>query len=227
MIVYGKQVFFYILQKHKELINELYLAKECPKEDFAKIAKAGFKIKKLDFKNAQSLARGGNHQGFLLDIKEYEFKSLNSIKNADFLVMLYGISDIGNIGAIARSAYALGAGGLIFVGQRLEMGAVIRTSVGAALDLQISLVSEPFSVLNELKQLDFSLYASTVLGKDIRTFQAHKGKKLLIMGSEGLGLPNKIINKCDECVAIKMQHDFDSLNVSAAFAILCDRMIYG
>ncbi|ENY8182761.1 23S rRNA (guanosine(2251)-2'-O)-methyltransferase RlmB, partial [Campylobacter coli] len=36
MIVYGKQIFFYILERHKELINELYLAKECDKETFKK-----------------------------------------------------------------------------------------------------------------------------------------------------------------------------------------------
>ncbi|MCH3853732.1 23S rRNA (guanosine(2251)-2'-O)-methyltransferase RlmB, partial [Campylobacter jejuni] len=47
MIVYGKQIFFYILERHKELINELYLAKECDKETFKKIASSGFKIKKL------------------------------------------------------------------------------------------------------------------------------------------------------------------------------------
>ncbi|MCR6593161.1 RNA methyltransferase substrate-binding domain-containing protein, partial [Campylobacter insulaenigrae] len=65
MIVYGKQVFFYILEKHKDKINEIFLAKECEKSEFTKITKCSKKIKKLDFKNAQSLARGGNHQGFL------------------------------------------------------------------------------------------------------------------------------------------------------------------
>ncbi len=226
MIVYGKQIFFYILEHHKELINELYLAKECDKESFSKIVKSGFKIKKLDFKTAQAYARGGNHQGFLLDIKEYEFKDLNSLKKNDFIVILYGISDVGNIGAIARTAYALGVDGLIFIGERLAMEGVIRTSSGAALDINISLNNDILSVLNELKQIGFHLYATTLEGKEIHNFNFSKEKKVLILGSEGFGLPAKIVKKCDDSLRIAMKNDFNSLNVSAAFAIFCDRMIH-
>lgn len=86
MIVYGKQIFFYILEYHKDCINELYLAKECDKITFSKIAKSGFKIKKLDFKTAQAYAKGGNHQGFLLDIKESSFANLNEIKKMILLL---------------------------------------------------------------------------------------------------------------------------------------------
>lgn len=227
MIVYGKQIFFYILKHHKELVNALYLAKECDKESFAKIVKFGFKIQKLDARKAQSLARGGNHQGFLLDIKEYDFASLSQVKQANFLVMLCGISDVGNIGAIARSAYALGADALIFNGERLAMEGVIRSSSGAALDLPIVLNKDALSSLNELKQMGFYLYASDGGGKAIHTLKIKEGKKVLILGSEGFGLSSKIIKKCDECVAVAMKNHFDSLNVSAAFAILCDRIING
>ncbi|MBZ7936128.1 MULTISPECIES: 23S rRNA (guanosine(2251)-2'-O)-methyltransferase RlmB [Campylobacter] len=225
MIVYGKQIFFYILEHHKDLIKELYLAKECDKEIFKKIANFGFKIKKLDFKTAQAYARGGNHQGFLLDIEEYQFKELNSLKKSDFIAILCGISDVGNIGSIARTAYALGVGGIVFIGERLNMEGVIRTSSGAALDLDIALNGDILSVINELKQVGFKIFASANGGKEIHDFKFEKNKKALILGSEGLGLSQKIINKCDECVGIEMKHDFDSLNVSAAFAILCDRMI--
>ncbi|TKX30799.1 23S rRNA (guanosine(2251)-2'-O)-methyltransferase RlmB [Campylobacter estrildidarum] len=225
MIVYGKQIFFYILEHHKEWIRELYLAKECDKQSFKKIINSGFKIKKLDFKTAQAYARGGNHQGFLLDIKEYEFKDLNSLKKSDFVVILCGISDIGNIGAIARTAYALGTDGIIFIGERLAMEGVIRTSSGAALDLDIVINNDILSVINELKQVGFKIFASANGGKGVHKLKIEKEKKALILGSEGLGLSAKIIKKCDECVGIEMKHNFDSLNVSAAFAILCDRMI--
>lgn len=224
MIVYGKQVFFYILARHKHLVKELYLAKECDKQSFAIIAKSGFKVKKLDFKTAQALARGGNHQGFLLDIKDFEFCPFSEIKKDKFIAMFCGISDVGNIGAMARTAYALGIDSLIISGKSIAMDAVVRSSSGAALDMKIHLTQDVLSVLNELKQLDFKLYASAKGGKEAHKLE-YKGKKLLIMGSEGFGLPGKIIAKCDECVGIKMKNDFDSLNVSAAFAILCDRMV--
>lgn len=47
------------------------------------------------------------------------------------------------------------------------------------------------------------------------------------MGSEGEGIPNKAIQKCDELIGIKMRNNWDSLNVNAAFAIFCDRMTNG
>lgn len=224
MIVFGKQVFFYILAHHKHLVKELYLAKELDKKSFALIAKSGFKVKKLDCKAAQALARGGNHQGFLLEIKDFEFTPLSELKKGSFIALFCGISDVGNIGAMARTAYAFGVDALIISGKSVAMDAVVRSSSGAALELKIHLSQDILSILNEFKQLGFKLYASAKGGKSPNELN-FKGKKLLIMGSEGFGLPNKIIAKCDECVGIKMKNDFDSLNVSAAFAILCDRMV--
>ncbi|AJC88318.1 23S rRNA (guanosine(2251)-2'-O)-methyltransferase RlmB [Campylobacter insulaenigrae] len=226
MIVYGKQVFFYILEKHKDKINEIFLAKECEKSEFTKITKCSKKIKKLDFKNAQSLARGGNHQGFLMDIKEFDFCEFNELKDKNFIVILYNISDVGNIGAIIRSAYALGAEGVILATKSVAVDGVIRTSSGAALDMKIALNDDILNMINELKQKGFYIYASASGGNNIHQITP-KDKKVLIMGSEGFGIPSKILKKCDECVGIKMHNDFDSLNVSAAFAILCDRMING
>lgn len=224
MIVYGKQVFFYILRKHKARIKRLFLAKECDKESFKEIAKSGLKVQKLDFKAAQGLARGGNHQGFLLEIDDYEFCALNELKKSEFVVLLCGLSDVGNIGQIARTAYALGVNGMIFIGQNLAMEGVIRSSSGAAMDLKIALHNDAFGILNEFKQSGFKLFASAAQGEKADKID---GKSLLILGSEGAGLPLKILKKCDQILGIKMQNNFDSLNVSSAFAILCDRMING
>ncbi|TQR60799.1 23S rRNA (guanosine(2251)-2'-O)-methyltransferase RlmB [Campylobacter troglodytis] len=224
MLVFGKQVFFYILKRHKQLIKQLYLAKELDKKSFAIISKSGFKITKIDNKKAQALAKGGNHQGFLLDIKDFEFSPFEALKKDEFIVLLYGVSDVGNIGSIIRTAYALGVSSLIIIAKTVAMAGVIRSSSGAALDVKLCISEDIFAIINELKQLNFRIFASTKDGKEAHKID-FKGKKLLIMGSEGFGLPNKIIAKCDECVGIKMKNDFDSLNVSAAFAILCDRMV--
>ncbi len=225
MLVYGKQIFFYILECHKELVLELYLAKECDKKSFNKISSYGFKIVKLDFKTAQAYAKGGNHQGFLLRIKDYEFASLDALKGKNFIVALCGLSDVGNIGAIIRTAYALGADGLVYAGEKLAMEGVIRASSGAAMDFPIALCKDFLSALNEFKQKGFHLYASDNKGRSIHTLEISKKPKILVLGGEGLGLSDKIIKKCDECVGIAMKRDFDSLNVSAAFAILCDRIM--
>ncbi len=223
MIVYGKQIFFYIAQQHPDIIEEVYLAKELDKKLFSKVNSLGKKIIKLDPMKAQSLARGGNHQGFLLKIKYMQYTDIKELKKEDFLLVLVGLTDVGNIGAIIRSAYALGVKGVVISGTKVNIEGIMRSSTGALLDMPVALFSDTATLLNELKQLGFTTYAAAMDGEDVRevTFGA---KKVLLMGSEGAGLPNRIIKACDKTIKIAMENRFDSLNVSAAAAILCDRM---
>lgn len=227
MIIYGKQIFLHILKNRPEILQEVYLTKECDKKIFSDIKKLNVSVQRPDFKKAQALAKGGNHQGFLAKISPLEFVDFKSLKNENFLVMLYGLSDVGNIGAICRSAYALGAGGVIISAVKsINIEGIIRTSSAAALEIPICLASDGLSALNELKQMGFFIYASGANGKDVRKIDK-KEKTVLVLGSEGEGIPKKALLKCDETIGIHMARDFDSLNVSAAGAILCDRIING
>lgn len=228
MIIYGKQLFLHLLKHHKDKLEEIYLAKEVQKDIFNQIAKVGLKIQKVDNQKAQALARGGNHQGFLAKVKDYEFATLNEIKKSDYLVILYGLSDVGNIGAITRTAYALGAGGIVIVGKNdnLAMQGVVRASSGAAYELPIVLCSDGLSLINELKQVGFKIYAANAGGKSAKEFK-FESKNALIMGSEGVGIPNKVLQKCDDILGVNMRKDWDSLNVSVAFGILFDRIVNG
>lgn len=226
MIIYGKQLFLHILDVHKQNFKEIYLTKEIDKSLFAKISRLGVKILKIDNKKAQALAHGGNHQGFLAKVDEFEFCKIADLKEAKFLVILWNLSDIGNIGAIVRSAYALGADAICVVSKNLQIEGVIRASSGAAYEIKIARIDDGAGLINELKQIGFQIFAATMDGEDIKTAKIG-AKTALILGSEGEGIPQKIVTKCDHSVSIKMKHGWDSLNVSAAFAIICDRMING
>ncbi len=224
MIIYGKQLFLYILNKRPQILEEIYLSKECDKKLFSKICGTGKKIIRVDNQKAQSLARGGNHQGFLANVSEFEFSDITELKKLNFIAILYGISDVGNIGAIARSAYALGCEGLVIVAKSINMQGVLRSSSGAAYEIPIAIFEDGLSLLNELKQFGFKIYATASNGKNVKEMR-FAGKIALVMGSEGEGIPQKALAKCDECIGIKLKEGWDSLNVSAAFAIICDRMI--
>lgn len=224
MIIFGKQLVFHVLQKHSEQIQTIYLAKDVEKSVFNMIKKHGKKIEKLDFKKAQALARGGNHQGFLALVEDFELAKFSDLKSLNRLVVLYGISDVGNIGSIVRSAYALGADGLVIIAKNLAIDGVMRASCGAAYELPIALVDDGLSALNELKQSGFEIYAADANGSKINK----KAEKfVLVMGSESDGIPKKALEKCDKIARIEMRSDWDSLNVSVAFGILFDRMING
>ena len=224
MIVYGKQIFLYLLKNHPKLIEKVYFSKEIDKKLFSKVRSLGYEIKKVDNKKAQAMARGGNHQGFLLKVKEFEFAGLKDIKSGDFILVLSGITDVGNIGAIVRTAYALGVSSLVIGGvSSVNFETIARTSAGAVFDMPILIQKNILPLLNELKQLGFTIYCADMSGEDIRDVTI-SSKKVLILGSEGNGLSGKILKSCQKVVKIKMQREFDSLNVSVASAILCDRM---
>ena len=224
MIIYGKQLFLHILNKRPQILEEIYLSKECDKKLFSKICGTGKKIIRVDNQKAQSLARGGNHQGFLANVSEFEFSDIAELKKLNFIAILYGISDVGNIGAIARSAYALGCEGLVIVAKSINMQGVLRSSSGAAYVIPLAIFEDGLSLINELKQFGFKIYATASNGKNVKEMK-FAGKRALVMGSEGEGIPQKALAKCDECIGIKLKEGWDSLNVSAAFAIICDRMI--
>lgn len=141
----------------------------------------------------------------------------------NFILVLDGLTDVGNIGAIARSAYSLGVDAIIASNVKsLNNSGLIRTSAGAMLDIPFGLYPNSLDLANELKQSDFALIGATMDGTDLKKYGKidNTDKVALFLGSEGEGLSKKVIKKLDLKVSIGMQHEFDSLNVSVAAGIL-------
>ena len=225
MIIYGKQASLYALQKHEDKIETVYVTKISilPKD---LLEKYGSKIKTLENKWAQKMSKNGNHQGILVEMSEPIEPTVSEIKNSSFVLVLDGLTDVGNIGAIIRSAYALGVDAVIVAGIRqINISGIVRSSSGAALDLVPVVIHSPLDLLNELKQLDFKIYGADLDGKPLQeaTFAQ---KRVLILGSEDKGISKRVKSKIDEVYKIEMSKDFDSLNVSAAAAIFIHRMGY-
>ncbi len=221
MIIYGKQVVLYVLEKHPSLIKEVIFSKQIDDKTFNKFLKLGLKIQKVDNKKAQAIANGGNHQGFFLDIDVPEQSTLKQIRDLDFVLVLDGLTDMGNIGAITRSAYSLGVEGIVITGiSNLKLENVARSSSGALLDMPYTVVQNTLDVANELSQSGFALLGADMDGQDVKSFKLENQKKALFLGSEGRGLSNKVIKKLDHKLSIKMANNFDSLNVSVAAGIL-------
>jgi len=148
------------------------------------------------------------------------------VKQSDFVVVLDGLTDVGNIGAIVRSAYALGAEAVIATGVRqLNLPPIVRSSSGALLDMPFVITHNILDVLHELAQVGFTSYGAAMEGRPVQEV-LFDPKRLLVLGSEGKGISKKARVKLDELVSIEMKHAFDSLNVSAAAAILIHRMGY-
>lgn len=226
MVVYGKRVVEYILAKHSDKVLQVYLAKEIDKKQFSAFAKLNVPLVRVDSKRAQSLARGGNHQGYLLEIKPLVPLEFSAFKAMDFVLVLCGVSDVGNIGALFRTAYVLGVDGIILCGLRdFKQEGALRASSGAMLDMPFSLVYNALDVANELKFANFKLYGTSLNGVGFSAIT--QSKKALFLGAEGEGLSARILRKMDENLTITQKKAFDSLNVSTAGAILIDRIVNG
>jgi 23S rRNA (guanosine2251-2'-O)-methyltransferase len=225
MVVYGKQIFLYLLEHKKELIEEVFLSKEIDRKIFAKVSKLNVPIIRVDNKKAQAMAKGGNHQGFILKIRDFKLSTFDDIKkNSNFILVLVGITDVGNIGAIVRTAYALGVDGIIITQvNSINFEAVSRSSSGAIFDMNIAIHKNSLDLVNELKLDGFESFGADLNGIDEKDIQIPE-KRALFLGSEGFGIPQKVLKKLDKLVNIKMKREFDSLNVSVAAGILINRM---
>lgn len=225
MTIFGKQSVLYALERHSQKVEKILLAKEIDKKLFSQIAKHNKKIERVDNKKAQALAHGGNHQGLIAIITPLAYCEASDLTSKNFIVVCVGITDVGNLGAIVRSAWALGVEAVIFSGvNQLNLEAIIRTSSGAALDMPLALETNVLDLIERFKQAGFETIGATLDGEDIRTASIDAKKRLLLLGSEGEGLPSRVTKKLDKKVTIKMSNNFDSLNVSAAAAILIDRI---
>jgi len=224
MLIYAKQPIYYLINKYPQKIKKLYLAKEIEKKEYSRLMKMGFEIKRIPNEAAQKMCKNASHQGFLAEVDDIVLQPYDFFFDKKFVLVLSGLTDIGNIGAIVRSAYALGVNAIIACGVKtLPLEHIVRTSTGALYDMPFAIENNIHDVLNDLKMLGFTSYGADMSGQDIRETRIDK-KKILVLGSEGEGLTSRIVSKLDCAVSIDMKHEFDSLNVSVAAAILMDRM---
>ncbi len=224
MLIYAKQPIYYLLEHHPERIRTLYLAKEIDKKEYARLMKTGIEIKRIPNEAAVKMAHGASHQGFLAEVEDIVLRDYREFLELDFILVLAGLTDVGNIGSLVRTGYALGVDAIVATGvSKLSLEGIARVSTGALFDMPFAITKKIYDLLNDLKTSGFTIFGADMGGEDIRHVHPPK-KRALVLGSEGEGLPKRIRGKLDKVVSIKMKHSFDSLNVAVAGAILIDRM---
>ncbi len=224
MLIYGKQPVNYLLDNHPNKINTLYISKDLDKKEFSRLNRFDFELKRIPSHAADKMSKSSNHQGFLAEIDEIVTKDLSYIKKCNFVVILASITDVGNIGAIIRTAYALGVDGVVVSGiKNLQLEPIFRSSSGALMDLPLIVHNNLYDVITACEESQLSLYGADMDGVDIRGIKCDD-KKALILGNESSGIPGRALKRLKAKVKVGMENAFDSLNVSAAGAILIDRM---
>lgn len=142
-------------------------------------------------------------------------------KIGNHVLALDDIQDPGNLGTIIRSAVAFGCDTLILSKNTVDLynSKVIRASQGLIFSLNI-IVWDIKEILNELKEKKYDIIGTKVDGgTDIRTLQVHD-KFVLVMGNEGNGVSDDVLDLCSVYAHIKMKDNCESLNVGVAASIM-------
>ena len=174
------------------------------------------------------LSQTGTHQGVIAVVAAYEYSTVEDIlqkakdKGEDpFILLLDGIEDPHNLGAIIRTANLAGAHGVI-IPRRRAVGltaTVARTSAGALNYTPVAKVANLTKTMEVLKKEGMWFVCADMDGQKMYQLNL-RGPIGVVIGNEGEGVSRLVKEKCDFVASIPMKGDIDSLNASVAAGVL-------
>ncbi|ASQ29286.1 23S rRNA (guanosine(2251)-2'-O)-methyltransferase RlmB [Borrelia miyamotoi] len=214
---------------------ELYISKTSPKsKNIEKLAKK-YNLKIIKVNDLAKVIKTNNHRGFALKLiapkssnTKKQDKSLEEYleefehKNNVFILILDGIEDPQNFGAILRTSEQFRID-LVITRQKRSVkdnSTILRTSSGASQYVNKLIVANINNVIKQLKKNGFWTYASDIKGKAVNAIKINNNKIVLIMGNEGKGIHKLIKENSDFLIKIPTRGKIDSLNVSVSTGIL-------
>lgn len=198
-------------------------------EVFTRVRDAGIRLDKVDRDRLSSMSDGGVHQGIAAEVRQFDYLELEQLikiskssSRAPLIVVLDGIQDPHNLGAIIRSAHAFGAHGVVIARDRAAgvTGVVAKSSAGAIEYCPIARVTNLSRALEELKKNDFWTVAAEPDGDRTLWAADLKGPIVIVVGAEGPGVREGVLKQCDYRVQIPMVGKVASLNASVSAGVL-------
>ena len=214
-------------------IDKLYLARGETDAALGHIASTardkGIVVVEADRRKLDGMSRTHAHQGVIALAAVREYASVDDILNAarakgepPLIVVCDELSDPHNLGAVIRTAECAGAHGLIIPKRRSAglTAVVAKTSAGAVSHVPVARVSNLPALLRQLKDEGVWVFGTDAAGDRLLYEADLKGPAAIVIGSEGSGMGRLVGENCDFLVRIPMRGKLNSLNASAAAAIL-------
>lgn len=230
MIIEGKNAVLEAL-KNNVTINKLSVQKNLTDNMSNQIIKmAKDKGIRIDFveKSVLDKKSKNKHQGFVCDTTDFEYCDIQDIfelaenrHEQPFFVVLDGIEDPHNFGAIIRTCECAGVHGIIIPEHRAVAvnDTVVKTSAGATANMLIAREKNLNNTIEYLKKQGVWVYALETGGKEM-THMNLQGAIAVVVGSEGRGVSKLTREKCDDTISIKLRGKVNSLNASVATAVV-------
>jgi 23S rRNA (guanosine2251-2'-O)-methyltransferase len=192
--------------------------------EVAKAAGArGVDVKRASRQRVEELTRGGAHQGVAARVEPYPYSGLAEILSSPepLVLVLDGITDPRNLGAVLRAADGAGAGGVVIPKDRAVgvTAAAVKASAGASEHVRVARVTNLKRAVVKMKVAGLWVYAAVTGGTPYTQLDLDGGVAF-VLGSEGRGVRRLVREGCDGTVSIPMLGAVESLNVSVASAVL-------
>lgn len=180
-----------------------------------------------------SMSQTGKHQGVIAYVAAYDYAEVSDILDAakakgepPFIIILDGIEDPHNLGAIIRTANLAGAHGVIIPKHNASglTATVAKSSAGAINYTPVAKVTNISKTINELKKEGMWFVCAAADGQEMYKLNL-TGPIGLVIGNEGKGVSRLVKDNCDLIAAIPMKGDIDSLNASVATGVLAYEIV--
>ncbi|MBM3259148.1 MAG: 23S rRNA (guanosine(2251)-2'-O)-methyltransferase RlmB [Candidatus Sericytochromatia bacterium] len=213
-------------------VNKVWLQRSLEDAKFAtairmQAREAGVAVVEVERQRLDNLV-AGPHQGVVASLAPVAYQTFAKVLEVaraaerPLLLLLEGIEDPGNLGALIRSAEAAGAQGVVIPQRRAVglTGAVAKAAAGALDLVPVARVVNLAQAIRDLQAAGFWVVAADGAGEELPWQVDMKGPIALLVGSEGRGLSRNLLETCDHVVRLPMPGKTPSLNASVAGGIL-------
>lgn len=232
-VLYGVNPVRELLRSGGEGVGELWLSEGASRgavfSELERLGRAaGAKVRHAPRPKLDRLAGTDHHQGVVAVVADFRYAELEDLVAAAgasgrpaLLVVLDGVEDPHNLGAIIRSAHALGAHGVVIPKDRAVgvTPAVAKASAGAVERCPVARVTNISKALEALKEAGVWSVALAADGETQLAAIDLRGPTALVLGSEGEGIRPLVRRTCDLSASIPMRGGIESLSVSASAAV--------
>ena len=230
-VVYGRNAVIELLQSRPETVEKIYLQFNTTHPKLKEIVITARRLKipcgKARMEKLTEMSGTAKNQGVCALISSVTYYGIEEVLSAPrntepLLVILDGLEDPHNVGAIVRTAEAVAADAVIMIdGKGCPVNATVnKASAGALSHMRVCKVKSLVKTLDLLRERGFLITAADMDAEKNHTDIDWRKPTVLVMGAEGSGLGSETRKRCDSVVRIPMAGCVESLNVSVATGVL-------
>jgi len=227
MLIYGRNPVLEALREGQ--VSRLWVARGVEAWLLRELKQMGAEYELMPRIELDQMVRTTAHQGLVAEVEEAQYSSLEapfalakSRNEQPLLVVLDGVTDPRNYGAIIRSAFALGAHGVLTEERRSAplSALVVKASAGTANKLPLVQVKNLSRTLEALKERGLWIYGTSGKADQDLTHLDYQRPLAIVIGSEGEGMRRLVGEHCDQLARIPLAEGAESLNAAVALGIV-------